>query len=343
MATSAARSKSEKPPAPSYTAVPPSPASITPVTRWRCSINKPVLLSAEALNSHEAQLREQRRLDEEQGQRRASLKLLEIRSMNRALDQQHRHDQREVARLAHERAELLRSNMTLRSELDEARASLKYLRFSKALDKQVAHSTGKRNARHDAEEEQLERYRADVYCSTPTTTETVVVRGGARDSETDCNDSSVGSIENASSTTETDMSEDHACLLPELVKHVHSSLTGTVSRWVKGMQAACCQEIKQALVLPWLLHKLFYLCSELIEEKRQEVATLFLAGLVCEPGKKEQATMGVDASESMHRHLRRHQLTLFPLSGDRLRGAVDKIIMALAYRWVKLIVYVDST
>lgn len=262
--------------------------------------------------------------------------------MNRALDQQHRQDQREVARLAHERAELLRSNMTLRSELDEARASLKYLRFSKALDKQVAQSTGKRNARHDSEKEQLERCRSDVFCSTSTTTETVLVRGGAGDSETDCNDSSVGSIENASSTTETEICEDHTCLLPELVEHVHSSLTGTVSRWVKGMQAACCQEIKQALVLPWLLHKLFYLCSELVEEKRQEVATLFLAGLVCEPGKKEraQATMGVDASESLHRHLRRHQLTLFPLSGDRLRGAVDKIIMALAYRWVNLFIYV---
>lgn len=337
MATSAPPSMSEKPPAPSYTAVPPSPASITPVTRWRCSINKPVLLSTEALNSHQAQIREQRRLKEEQGQRRASLELLEIQSLNRALDQQHRQDQREVARLAHERAELLRTNMTLRSELDEARASLKYLRLSKALDKQAAQSASSRNARHEAEEE---LYRADAYCSTPTATETVVVRGGVRDSETDCNDSSVGSVENASST-ETETSEDYACLLPELVEHVHSSLTGTVSRWVKGMQAACCPEIKQALVLPWLLHKLFYLCSELIEEKRQEVATLFLAGVVCEAG-KEQATMGVEASESMHRHLRRHQLTLFPLSGDSLRVAVDKIIMALAYRWVNLFVFVRT-
>lgn len=333
MATSAG-SMLERPRAPSYTAVPPSPSSITPVTRWRCSINNPVL-SAEALNSHEAQLREQARLREEQGQRRASLELLEMQSLNRMLDEQHRQDQREVARLAHERAELLRANISLRSELDEARASLKYLRsqegrLSKALDKQAAQSTGKRNARHEAEEQQLARHRADVYCSTPATTETVVVSGGVWNPETDYNDSSVGSIENAS-TTETEMSEDYTFLLRELVEHVHSSLTGTVSRWVKGMQAACCPEIKQALVLPWLLHKLFYLCSELIEEKRQEVATLFLAGVVCEPG-QEQAAMGVYASESMHRYMRRHQLTLFPLSGDSLRVAVDKIIMALAYR-----------
>ena len=361
MATSAAASMSDKP----RYSVPPSPASATPVMRWRSSTNIPVL-STEALNSHEAQLREQRRLRKEQGERRASLEVLEIRSINRTLDQQHRQDQREVARLAHERAELLRTNVTLRAELDEARASLKYLRrqsggesVSKALgnSRQTTQSPtpseGNRSFPDTKKGDLVERYQAGIYCCCSPTTASAVrgVRNPERNTETSCNDSSYNSsietscndssynssIENASSTEADFGASEPEYLLPELIEQVHSSLTGTVSRWVKAMQADCCPQIKQALVLPWLLHKLFYLCSELIEEKRQEVSTLFVGGVECEPGSKEKATtMSLDASEFMLRHLRRNRQTLFPLAGDRLRVAVDKIMMALAYRWVNL-------
>ena len=348
MATSAAASMSDKP----RYSVPPSPASATPVMRWRSSTNIPVL-STEALNSHEAQLREQRRLRKEQGERRASLEVLEIRSINRTLDQQHRQDQREVARLAHERAELLRTNVTLRAELDEARASLKYLRrqsggesVSKALgnSRQTTQyptpSEGNRSFPDTKKGDLVERYQAGIYCCCSPTTASAVrgVRNPERNTETSCNDSSYNSsIENASSTEADFGASEPEYLLPELIEQVHSSLTGTVSRWVKAMQADCCPQIKQALVLPWLLHKLFYLCSELIEEKRQEVSTLFVGGVECEPGSKEKATtMSLDASEFMLRHLRRNRQTLFPLAGDRLRVAVDKIMMALAYRWVNL-------
>ena len=118
--------------------------------------------------------------------------------------------------------------------------------------------------------------------------------------------------------------------LPDLLEAARLSLTGTVSGWLKGMQAACSEGLRQALVLPWLLHKLFYLSTELIDERREELLNIFVGGGAA------AAAEGAREEESayMLRHLRRHYRTVFPLSGDNLRTAVHNVMMALAHRCV---------
>ncbi len=117
--------------------------------------------------------------------------------------------------------------------------------------------------------------------------------------------------------------------LPDMLEQrARQCLTGTVSGWVKGMQAACSESLRQALVLPWLLHKLFYLCVELIDDRREEVLNIFVA-----EGGGEGA--GAEESAYMLRHLRRHYLTIFPLSGDSLKTAIHKVMMALAHRYAQ--------
>jgi len=122
--------------------------------------------------------------------------------------------------------------------------------------------------------------------------------------------------------------DDGAPHLPHVLEQqARQCLTGTVSGWVKGMQAACSESLRQALVLPWLLHKLFYLSTELIDDRREEVVNIFVA----------EGAEGAGAEESayMLRHLRRHYLTIFPLSGDSLKTAVHKVMMALAHRYAQ--------
>lgn len=118
--------------------------------------------------------------------------------------------------------------------------------------------------------------------------------------------------------------------LPDLLEAARLSLTGTVSGWLKGMQAACSEGLRQALVLPWLLHKLFYLSTELIDERREELLNIFVGGGAA------AAAEGAREEESayMLRHLRRHYRTVFPLSGANLRAAVHNVMMALAHRCV---------
>ncbi|CAM9608164.1 unnamed protein product [Scytosiphon promiscuus] len=113
--------------------------------------------------------------------------------------------------------------------------------------------------------------------------------------------------------------------IPDLLERTELSLTGTVRVWVDGMQAACSPGLRQALVLPWLLHKLFYLCTELISERHEELLNVFVGGV---------KGAGAEEYAYMDRHLRRHYLTVFPLSDDRLKAAIHDIMMALAHSMI---------
>ena len=122
--------------------------------------------------------------------------------------------------------------------------------------------------------------------------------------------------------------------LPDLLEAARLSLTGTVSGWLKGMQAACSEGLRQALVLPWLLHKLFYLSTELIDERREELLNIFVGGGAAAAAAAAAEGAREEESAYMLRHLRRHYRTVFPLSGDNLRTAVHNVMMALAHRCV---------
>lgn len=261
--------------------------------------------------------------------RQMSLELLEARSNKRSFDLEHRHDRRELAELRHEKEELLRSRASLEKELGEAIADLKRLRhkqwkLSEAFKKQAVLLSIEKDIRKDVEEE-LERCRASMSTSKPK----IVRRVSWSDTVDEISN-------NSDSSTEPILGGPTGPLLHELLEHVRSSLTGTVSRWVKGMLAACAREIKEALILPWLLHKLFFLCNELIQSKREELINVFLGGRLESMG--ENAIGNIDAhldpttAEFMHRHIRRHHLTLFPLTGDELKSAINKVMKALAKR-----------
>lgn len=283
---------------------------------------------------------EQERLVRGQQQRQLSLELLEVKALNRALSLQFRQGQYEIADMAHKGKELQRSNSALLTRIDESRALLDQFRreerrLSDALAKQAVLLMTEREARRNAEEE-VERCRMalgaapissssvpPVECSSKSGT--AISNVAAEGSK--ATDSPARSKSSASDTT------DNGPSLPELSAKVRLSLTGTVSTWIMDMQAACSSEIKEALVLPWLLQKLFYLCTELIEDRREDLVDLYLGGGDgAEHDDRMSTKLSAEASEFLHRHLRRHHKTLFPLSGPGQRIAIDKIMMALAYR-----------
>lgn len=289
---------------------------------------------------------ETERLVQEKEQRQTSLELLEARSMNRTLSLQLSQEQHEVEELRIELGQVRLSNETLTEELDKARESLEHLQYdelqrSEALTKHAVLLSSEREIRMHAEEE-LEHCQAAIM-QHKIAGRRGLGRGPSWLAETDDDDS--GDTKYDSSCDEPIIggrrggrsSSPGGPLLPELVDDVRRSLTGTVSQWMQDMQAACSPGIREALVLPWLLQKLFFLCTELIDERREELVTIFVGGQGGggEDGGLEQRRVEMDSGTAgfMRRHLRRHHLTLFPLSGGSLKIATNKIMMSLAHRY----------
>ena len=308
----------------------PSPAGVTPVITWStpwAHPPSPSRLSPVPIRRQSSLGTDHDRLMRDQEQRRLSLELLEVRSTKRSLELQHRQARRDLANLRDERAELLRSNTSLEKDLSETRADLSRLRheqrqLTEIYKKQAVLLSIERDIRRDVEEE-LERCREAIPAPK------IARKVSWSDTIDEISNNSDSSIEPAPA-------EVNGPQLHDLLEQVRSSLTGTVSSWVKGMLAACAREIKEALILPWLLHKLFFLCSELIQDRREDLINVFAGGKL-EPNCGRAVVDSISqldaaTAEFMHRHLRRHHLTLFPLSRDTLPAAVDKVMMALAQR-----------
>lgn len=280
---------------------------------------------------------------------------VEARSINRALDQQQRQDREDILALREE-------NGALRVELRETRASLERLRreerrLSAAFNKQAALLTSEtkhdRKAAAGKESGVVARdsrtRTADSSSSSraaappPVWADTISTLSSSGDGSTDGSTDGSGRARTEGSSPSASARSSKPPLsplavapagaggpeLPDLLECARLCLTGTVSGWLKGMQAACSEGLRQALVLPWLLHKLFYLSTELIDERREELLNIFVGG-----GVSAAAADGALEEESayMLRHLRRHHRTVFPLSGDSLRTAVHNVMMALAHR-----------
>ncbi|CAM9903837.1 unnamed protein product [Ectocarpus sp. 8 AP-2014] len=299
--------------------------------------------------------RGQRRQHRQRQHRQASLELLEARSLNRVLEQESVLDKEEIAELCQEQEEVLQANSALQAELEEARASLTEVcreveRLSAALTKQASLLTSEKNRRRDAETE-LGRCKSALVaaadrCSDPSSGSSRNVDNPGAASVED-NASSMGSTDGSHSTGSSierpvlasasavvdgagPIDDDPEPDLPDLFHSVQSAMTGTVSRWIKGMQAACSPGLRQALVLPWLLHKLFFLSTELIDERRQELVSIF----------EEEGAVGgnegtKESSVTLHHHLNRHYRTAFPLQGDKLKAATKTVMMSLAHSMIE--------
>lgn len=314
--------------------------------------------------------RGQRRLRQQHYRRQTSLNLLEVRSINRALDQRQLEARGEIAELRQEQAELRDANHALRADLREARAFLEHVRdaetklsealtkqvtkLSAALTKQVSLLISEKERRRNADKG-LERCQAALAeargvsihtnntrvtdCFHSSSFASSADKGNAsissRSGSTDGSHSSIyggscRSIERSAFSSATPIEpplpaaaagskHGRGCLpLREVLEGAKLSLAGTMGRWLKGMHAACSPEVRRALILPWVLHKLFYLSTELIDARREELRSNFVGGVL----------EGVDREESAY-------LTAgLPLSGDNLRTAIHNIMMALARRCV---------
>lgn len=271
--------------------------------------------------------------------------MIEARSINRALEQQQRVDREEILSLREE-------NDALLTELQETRASLERARheerrLSAAFKEQAALA---REPKHDRKGAVAAVADKNV---SPAKDDKTTADASSRAASLWGDTSSTLSSSAAGSTDGSDFGSSRAARtgrshsacspkpplsplavvpggvgpeLSDLLECARRSLTGTVSGWLKGMQAACSEGLRQALVLPWLLHKLFYLSTELIDERREELVGIFVGGAGDGDGAREEE------SAYMLRHLRRHYLTVFPLSGDSLRTAIHNVMMALAHR-----------
>eukprot|EP00752_Nemacystus_decipiens_P018725 g16788.t1 len=301
----------------------------------------------ESLQREREHVRGQRRMNQQQQHRQASLELLEARSINRALLQQQRQDREDILILRDE-------NDALRAELRETRASLERARheerrLSAAFKKQAALLSSEPDQQHGKAAAAADNAAAgpakpnrrtdeSLSASVWGDTSSTLSSSGAGSTDGDDLDSSRAagterSAPSAGSPPKPPLSPLAAAVpagvgpeLPDLLAATEQSLTGTVSAWLKGMQAACSEGLRQALVLPWLLHKLFYLSTELIDERREELLNIFVGG--AGEGAREEE------SAYMLRHLRRHYRTVFPLSGDNLRTAVHNVMMALAHSMI---------
>lgn len=232
------------------------------------------------------------------------MELLEEKAINRNLDRQLRRLKKEVAALTDERQALYYSNAELRQNQAEAIALLKKLgregrRQSQVLTKTSVLLSSEREIRMHAEK-QLGR------CQN-------MLR--KQDAST------------KSSKTDTEVDQVPCPSQIDLVEQVRKTLTGAVSSWVSRVQGGCCDGIEEAEVLSWLLHKVFFLCAELIEERRESIVSVFRgrrAGTCDEDDNLDPSTAAF-----MHRHLCRHYLTLFPLSGGELEKVHEKIAWSL--------------
>lgn len=236
------------------------------------------------------------------------MELLEERAINRNLDRQLRRTKKQVADLNSERKRLQRCNSSLRKDRTEARAIIKKLerdgrRQSRALTKTSVLLSSEREIRMHAERE--------LECCQRLLKEHEVTRMG----------SSFGvDIEERVVYGPTHL---------DLVERVSNCMMGTVSSWVRKMQAECHGSVKEVEVLSWLLHKVFFLCADLIEERREELSAVFRGKRsdgVCD----SDHAMDPSTAAFMQQHLCRHYLTLFPLCGEQLKNAHDKIASSVA-------------
>lgn len=262
----------------------------------------------------------------EQKYRQVSLELLESRAENRLLHLKCHQNKRELAELVQERETLYQRNAALRAELEVARASIRHLQRGErrrlgAPAKQVLMLTDGRETHGSAQEGDEGRLAASRRCNA---TPVSKVRWSLSLSTDDMSAAS-DNIESASLGP----------LLPELLENISVSLTVTVSQWVRGMNEWCSPDIKDGLVIPFLLQALFSLCYEFIEAKHRDLVAPFWDGLA-EASAKQETRMPADTADFLYHHLSRHRHTLFPLSGASLKTAIKKITLALSLRWVTL-------
>lgn len=309
--------------------------------------------------------RVQRRVRQQHCHRQNSLNLLEARSINRTLDQQQQEARGEIAELRREQARLLDANHALRAHLQQERAALEHTReeeaarlgelseqvmkLSEALTQQASLLVHEKKNRHRVEKE-LERCQAaleEARCAVGVGNIDIDIQTNnnpraAMDSTTSRGDgdgdggSTDGSLSSSSansipppSASPSPAGLNDGCgrlpLVPEVLEEGKLYLTGTMSRWLKGMHSACSPQVRRALVLPWLLHKLFYLSTELIGARREELRDFFVGRVLDGMLYDEPAFLD---------HLRSNYLTLFPLSGDSQKAAIHDVMMGLACRCV---------
>lgn len=245
--------------------------------------------------------------------RQVILELLELRGKNVNFERQLRRTKRYLADLTKEHHESRLSNAALLKERNEARATVKKLhlevkKLSEKLTKTTVLLGSEREIRMHSEQH-LER------CQTVLRQQEAVRRSQfGRQSCRDEDDKFAG------------------LALHELVRSVRSTLMGTVSKWVKGMQAECCAGIKETEIIPWMLQKSFFLCAEIVQERREEVLAFFRGKRRnSKDGRSlEDETLDPATAEFMHRHMRRHHRTLFPLAGEERRTTVRQITLGLA-------------
>lgn len=239
--------------------------------------------------------------------RRSNISLWEeledVLSMKRTLDLQQREDQLKMTKVVRERDDLRQTNTTLLKELSAVRAAQKLL-LSKKKEEPERSTPPAGILRHKM----------------PRTVSW----------HKDVDEINYGS-EAASCLDDDDLSTLSRKDPLEIVELVRSCLTGTVSRWVKGMQTACNPETVEGLVLPWLLHKLFDLTSQAVRKRRDELLYYFEGGNKADLREAPVGFGHATAHESVvHRRVLSHQLAL---SGDKLKSTVDTIMISLAHRY----------
>ncbi|CAM9903226.1 unnamed protein product [Pylaiella littoralis] len=341
--------------------------------------------SADMLVRERERERGQRRMRQQHYQRQTSLDLLEVRSTNRALEQQQQQARGEIAELRREQAQLRDANDALRNDLQEERAALERVReedaarlaelteqvveLSEALAKQVSLLAREKKRRRGVQKELegsraalaeagcagVDNIQADVKVAadsfrSPSSSSSAAVTDKYNTSTTSSGGSGGGGSTDGSQSSSyggsgrsPPSSRAHALksppaaafppgseskdgrgrppLLPKVLEEAKLSLTNTMSRWLKGMHSACSPEVRRALVLPWLLHKLFYLSTELIDAKRDELRSSCVTQVV--EGASFDESAFVD-------HLRSNYLSAFPLGGDSQKTATHDVMMALA-------------
>lgn len=298
----------------------------------------------EALRWHEEHFKVQ-----EEEIRRRKEEVLEARALNKNLERQHRRDKRDLTRANREIEELRRSNISLWEELEDV------LSMKRTLDLQQRDDQ-LRMTKVVRERDELRRTNTTLLTelSTLRTAQKLLSKKKEEPERStppagilrhkmprtvswhkDVDEINYGS-EAASCLDDDDLSTVGPKDPLEIVELVRSCLTGTVSRWVKGMQTACNPETVEGLVLPWLLQKLFDLTSQAVRKRRDELLHYFEGGNKID---SREAPMGLShaahesatAHESvMHRRVLSHQLAL---SGDKLKSTMETIMKSLAHRY----------
>ena len=279
--------------------------------------------------------------------------LLEARARNKSLERQHRRDERNLDRAARELEELQSSNTSLWEELEDVLSINRVadqqqrdaqLKISKLYREMIELRRINANLRKELGAPRLSQKLIFSYSNEP--------REGLTTLNDICGPNMVGIVPSQEEVTDQEMdygSEAASCFgndndfgttgsnvppLPEIVDLVHFCLAGTVSRWVKGIQAACNPETVEALVLPWLMRKLFGLTSEVVTKRREELGNLFKEERIAKSS-DPSADREFDrtAAEPANNQPRDHHLILFPLSADEIQATIDTIMMSLAHRY----------